>query len=40
MKQLRVNGRYFEQDGTPFFWLADTAWLIYANITEEVTNYK
>ncbi len=35
MKQLRVNGRYFEQEGKPFFWLADTAWLIYANITEE-----
>jgi hypothetical protein len=32
---LRVseNGRYFvREDGTPFFWLADTAWSLFVNL--------
>ncbi len=29
------NKRYFSNGDTPFFWLGDTAWLIFTNITEE-----
>lgn len=40
---LRVSpeGRYFQQaDGTPFFWLGDTAWLITQKLNrEEVKTY-
>lgn len=34
---LRVsdNKRYFLNGDKPFFWLGDTAWLIFANISEE-----
>ena len=35
LEPLRVsdNGRYFvHTDGTPFFWLADTAWSIFVNL--------
>lgn len=35
MLTVDSNGHYLLQDGTPFFWLGDTAWLIFANITEE-----
>ena len=35
--QLRVSptGRTFEKDGRPFFWLGDTAWLLFQKLTEE-----
>lgn len=39
---LRVadNGRYFCVGDTPFFWLADTAWLLFHKLTlEESENY-
>ena len=26
---------YFSKNGKPFFWLGDTAWLIFANINED-----
>lgn len=29
------NKRYFSNGDVPFFWLGDTAWLIFTNITEE-----
>ncbi len=32
---LRVDGRYLKAGNKPFFWLADTAWLIFTNISEE-----
>ena len=37
MKQLSIsgNGRYLMQEDKPFFWLADTGWLIFGNLTEE-----
>ncbi|MBR1442821.1 MAG: DUF4038 domain-containing protein, partial [Firmicutes bacterium] len=28
---LNIKGRYFFNGNTPFFWLGDTAWLIFAN---------
>src|SRR5437899_7183174 len=41
--QLRVsaNGRYFvDQDGKPFFYLGDTAWLLFQRLNrEEVEEY-
>ena len=35
------NGRFLQHaDGTPFFWLADTAWLLFARSTaEEAADY-
>jgi hypothetical protein len=34
--QVSANGRYFQQaDGTPFFWLGDTAWLITQKLGRE-----
>lgn len=34
------NGRYFSCGGTPFFWLGDTAWLLFHRLSEEETwNY-
>lgn len=37
MERLTIskNGRYFERDGKPFFWLGDTAWLLFAKLTPE-----
>lgn len=35
MLSISDNKRYLIKDGKPFFWLGDTAWLIFANITEE-----
>lgn len=37
--ELRVmeNGRYFECGGEPFFWLGDTAWLLFDKLTLEET---
>ncbi|SFC14956.1 Putative collagen-binding domain of a collagenase [Parapedobacter composti] len=30
------NGRYFvDADGSPFFWLGDTGWLIFSKLTQE-----
>lgn len=35
--ELRVsgNGRYFQNGEQPFFWLGDTAWLLFVNISED-----
>ena len=30
---LTVNGRFFERDGKPFFWLGDTCWLMFSRMT-------
>ena len=37
MERLSIsdNKRYLMQGDRPFFWLGDTAWLIFGNITEE-----
>lgn len=37
MKRLSVseNKRYLLQDGAPFFWLGDTAWLLFHKLNEE-----
>lgn len=35
MLTISQNKRYLLEDGKPFFWLGDTAWLIFGNITEE-----
>ena len=34
---LRVsdNKRYLQNGDKPFFWLGDTAWLLFTNISEE-----
>jgi hypothetical protein len=39
--QVSENGRYFvTADGTPFFWLADTAWSLFVNLDrDEVERY-
>ena len=38
MKQLKVNGRYlYFDDGTPFFYLGDTAWELLHKLTREET---
>ncbi|MDF2685412.1 MAG: putative endoglucanase, partial [Clostridia bacterium] len=42
MKQLKVteNRRYLEYaDGTPFFYLGDTAWELFHRITKAETEY-
>lgn len=43
MKQIGIssNGRFFQQrDGSPFFWLADTAWeLLHRLSREEICDY-
>jgi hypothetical protein len=31
--QLSTTGDYFTQDGKPFFYLADTAWMAFANLS-------
>ena len=33
MLTLSENRRYFLQDGKPFFWLGDTAWLLFQKLT-------
>lgn len=33
--QISKNGRYLEQSGKPFFWLADTCWSAFTNISNE-----
>lgn len=35
MKRITTDGYYFKQDGKPFFWLADTGWLLFTNVSEE-----
>src|SRR5437879_3834645 len=39
--QVSPNGRYFvDQDGKPFFYLGDTAWLLFQRLNrEEVDEY-
>ena len=32
---LSDNRRFFVNSGTPFFWLGDTAWLLFQKLTEE-----
>lgn len=32
---VRKEGAYFEKEGKPFFWLGDTAWLLFTNLSEE-----
>lgn len=34
---LKVKGRHFELNGKPFFYLADTAWLLFSKLTLEET---
>ena len=29
------NGRYLTEAGAPFFWLADTAWLLFLRLSED-----
>ncbi len=38
-QSLRVSrdGRYFQENGRPFFWLGDTAWLLLKKCTREET---
>lgn len=31
--RISKNGRYFERGGRPFFWLGDTAWLLFEKLT-------
>ncbi len=33
--KISENKRYFMNGREPFFWLGDTAWLLFANVTEE-----
>lgn len=38
--KISPNGRYFTQNGAPFFWLGDTGWLLFIKLTrEEVALY-
>lgn len=37
---LQARGRYLYEDGKPFFWLGDTAWLLFEKLTgEEIKFY-
>jgi len=38
MKPLKTNGHNFTQDGKPFFWLADTGWLMLYQLTIDEIN--
>ncbi len=41
-KRLTIsgNGRYFQEDGRPFFWLGDTAWLLFQKLRDgEIETY-
>lgn len=33
--KISENHRYLQNGGTPFFWLGDTAWLMFARLTQE-----
>ena len=35
MLTISDNRHYLLEDGKPFFWLGDTGWLIFGNITED-----
>ena len=35
MLTLTRDRHYFQRDGKPFFWLGDTAWLLFQKLTEE-----
>src|SRR5690606_9515872 len=39
--KVSENGHYLQyEDGTPFFWLGDTAWELFARLTkEEISHY-
>ena len=38
--QLTTQGKYFYLDGKPFFWLGDTAWLLFSRLTmDEAKTY-
>jgi Protein of unknown function (DUF4038)/Putative collagen-binding domain of a collagenase len=40
MLKVSANGRYFEREGAPFFWLGDTAWSLVNRYTpEEAEDY-
>lgn len=39
MFQVSENKRYFEKNGTPFFYLADTCWSAFTNIEEKDWEY-
>ena len=32
--KVTENGRYFSCGDTPFFWMGDTAWLLFHRLTE------
>lgn len=36
---LTVSGRYLFEDGKPFFWLGDTAWLLFEKLTRKETEF-
>lgn len=37
---LQVKGTYLYEDGRPFYWLGDTAWLMFYNLDkEEIARY-
>lgn len=36
---LKVKGTYLFEDGKPFFWLGDTAWLLFEKLTSEQIEY-
>ena len=33
--ELKTRGRHFYLDGEPFFWLGDTAWLLFSRLSRE-----
>ena len=35
--QVAKNGRYLVNGDTPFFWMGDTAWLLFHKLTIEET---
>lgn len=37
--KLKVKGRYLYEDGKPFFWLGDTAWLLFEKLTPQEIEY-
>ena len=34
MLTISDNKHYLLEDGKPFFWLGDTGWLIFGNLTD------
>ncbi|MBR6401443.1 MAG: DUF4038 domain-containing protein [Firmicutes bacterium] len=35
MKKIETNGRYLMHGDKPFFWLGDTAWLLFQKTDED-----